>query len=435
MSYLMIESVGVADKESFTMLGASTARGQADKIGMFGSGATHATLCCLRHGLDVYIFSDNQRLLFYTELQEINGQDTWVVYSQLGQRKPEQRDYSIEFGQSDWTSIDMALREYVSNAIDACGWNQTVIRQMDKPRARKGYTRIFIPMNEDVSKYFANMKRKFLHASNSQDKKLLPNMEKRQARIYRKGVFVRELASHWENSLYDYNFGDELPIDESRNMDDYKAKATAAYMVSKNPHALKRIFNEFKNGHKFWEAEFSQYSLDHGRKFDWQTAFEATYGKDGIVTDNPLMVEQLRAKGYTVCQAPPQWYMVMTKFGIRSDLDTLSHVEQQGGTMVPVTDAARKTLDKVWAWMQDLALTNGKHKPSLACFVKPMEGGGILKGHYKNGTVFVNVDEAENCQTMFEELSHHITGANDNSRDFQDFAFLAATRACKVIFE
>ena len=39
--FLMIANNGVAPVQSFTVLGVSTARGNSDKIGQFGSGAKH----------------------------------------------------------------------------------------------------------------------------------------------------------------------------------------------------------------------------------------------------------------------------------------------------------------------------------------------------------------------------------------------------------
>jgi hypothetical protein len=81
------------------------------------------------------------------------------------------------------------------------------------------------------------------------------------------------------------------------------------------------------------------------------------------------------------------------------------------------------------------SMTNGRSKPSVNSFRKMMDGGSQTLGFYRDNTVFLNMDlvdgHAESYRaisnqtlvTAFEEVAHHITGALDNSRDFQDFAF------------
>ena len=55
----------------------------------------------------------------------------------------------------------------------------------------------------------------------------------------------------------------------------------------------------------------------------------------------------------------------------------------------------------------------------------------MLFGYYEGGTVYINKEHDTSHQTMLEETAHYLTGATDNSRDFQDFAFLVASRLMK----
>jgi len=114
-------------------------------------------------------------------------------------------------------------------------------------------------------------------------------------------------------------------------------------------------------------------------------------------------------------------------------LDKLESFNDSGQQVLPPTEVAQATLKRVWGWIVELELTNGKECPPLKCFRQIMQNESETMGYYKDGTVFMNVDYDGNDQTMLEELSHHITGATDNSRDFQDYAFRLATEVCKIV--
>jgi hypothetical protein len=89
----------------------------------------------------------------------------------------------------------------------------------------------------------------------------------------------------------------------------------------------------------------------------------------------------------------------------------------------------------VWELLEGVGLTNGKEKPPVRCFTSILDGGVMLNGYYRDGEVFINSDLAGSAylaggrqalphrlvKVALEECAHHVTGATDNSRDFQDF--------------
>ena len=70
-AYLKIENPGVPPAEAFTLLGASTKRGNdnAATIGKFGSGNKHGVAVLLRNKLPPTVFAGNLKMEFGTRPQ------------------------------------------------------------------------------------------------------------------------------------------------------------------------------------------------------------------------------------------------------------------------------------------------------------------------------------------------------------------------------
>ena len=76
----------------------------------------------------------------------------------------------LDFGAIDWTDLGMALREFISNAIDRTIREENgefipamldgrlaVPRSCDeKVKAKDGYTRVYVEINEGVQRYWTN---------------------------------------------------------------------------------------------------------------------------------------------------------------------------------------------------------------------------------------------------------------------------------------
>lgn len=69
----------------------------------------------------------------------------------------------------------------------------------------------------------------------------------------------------------------------------------------------------------------------------------------------------------------------------------------------------------------------------------------MLNGYYRDGVVFINSDLAPEgvadvgqlsnrlLKVALEELAHFVTGATDNSRDFQDYLLELAVKVSREI--
>jgi len=131
----------------------------------------------------------------------------------------------------------------------------------------------------------------------------------------------------------------------------------------------------------------------------------------------------------------------------------LSVDEMVGREITGASPDAQAAVDLVWDWLEAVGLTNGKAKPPVRCFTSILDGGTKLNGYYRDGTVFINSDLAGGSSAFagpqalpdrlvkvgLEEVAHYVTGATDNSRDFQDFLLdlsvkLARSRSASHVF-
>ena len=125
----------------------------------------------------------------------------------------------------------------------------------EKVRAKRGYTRVFVPAdNEEVIRFFANLGKWFLHFSEPESimQAILPKKARnldpdcKTAVIYRRGVRVREIDQYSSESLFDYNLND-LRVDESRNVDDYQCRNAATKAMAKaSPEILAAWIRSFR---------------------------------------------------------------------------------------------------------------------------------------------------------------------------------------------
>jgi len=427
--FMMIENKGIAPLEGFTLLGVSTARGDSDKIGQFGTGNKQAINVLLRNGLNPTIFLDTKRLQFFSETEKMGSHTYHRVYYKLSNRKPQPTGFSLEFGEIDWTDVSMALREFVSNAIDQSSGNidDVVVKVVNRQVAKKGTTRIFIPLDSAVQKFVNELDRWFLHWSDKQHCRIIDKPALSMARIYRKGVFVREIA-YGGPSLFDYNFGDDLTIDECRNLSDFSARHAVGMAISKDAVALAKLFRHMRDGEDSWEARLGEWELTYcADKEAWRKAWYEVFG-DAVVSDRLEVSQVAKAKGFSVVEVDRAFFPAVIANGITAASSLITKVESSGNQIVDVTPGARETLNTMWDLLEKLELTGGKSKPNLACFSRAMDGGVVLCGYYESGTVYINVDN-DNCrQTILEELAHYVTGSTDLSRDFQQWAFQMAAR-------
>jgi hypothetical protein len=508
-AYLMIQNPGVAPEEAFTLLGASTKRDSENgaTIGKFGTGNKHGVAVLLRNNLLPVVFAGNLKLEFGTRQQPVNDGIKNTVFNRvvvkfggkdragISRSATEDLGFVLEHGSADWLSVDLALREFVSNSLDRAveegevlfvknyvaarslefqqgaatkgSWENREVAEALKEyrktatdfktvevavvndsqvRAKAGHTRIFVPLTTEVLDFFNNLGKWFLHFSEpeSLNKTILPksnrNLGDRQtAVIYRRGVRVREFESSDTPSLYDYNL-ENLKLDESRRVDDwYVQHEAAAAFAAADVDTVARLWQSFLDGQKYWEHSFQGYGLETGvhleeQKAVWNQAFEQVAGENAVISTSEGGQMAAR-KGFKVVTAPQAFVQAAEKHGLRTPAKVLSDDEKAGRTIFDATPDAEAAVEFAWHLVKKYGVTNGKNKPVVKTFRKIMDAGSQTLGFYKDGVVYINQDIAADGSlslgwhslsqqllvTSFEEVTHHVTGATDNSRDFQDF--------------
>jgi hypothetical protein len=122
----------------------------------------------------------------------------------------------------------------------------------------------------------------------------------------------------------------------------------------------------------------------------------------------------------------------------------LSADELSGRLITEPTESAQAAVDFVWRTIETSGLNNAKAKPPVQCFTSLLDGGTMLNGYYRDGIVFVNADLAPSgtadveslsarlLHVALEEIAHYVTGATDNSRDFQNYLLDLAVKLSRA---
>lgn len=461
MLYVKIENPvkNPISSQFWTIWGTSTKRESKNYnkriIGQFGSGGNHSIGLCLRQQINPIIFNEKEKLEFFTQplkLNSLNGTETQlqvgVIHSGKDKdgksiRKKDILNHTLSFGSMDWTDISFALREFISNAIDACYMqdldhtNVSIeIVNENQVRAKDNTIRVFIPLTEEVQNFYNNIGSWFLHFSNPEllDKNIFEHRNKnlvqdnKGAMIYRRGVLVCEVNSK-EECIYDYNV-EEIEMNESRSVDSWNAmrKACSCIYDCESPKTIGKLLSTFAKDGKYWEHTFPSYywsQPSETAKTVWINAWQNYFGDDSVIASE-LTAKLCENKGYKSVFVPENYYAFLKKTGITSDSDVLTSDEMSGKKMTDPSEDFVYTTKFVWEKLQQLNLTNNREMPDIKGFDVNQTDNTITFGFWKNDTVAYNniMRNGRNemlLHTVIEELTHHITKAMDGSRDFQNY--------------
>ena len=482
-AYLKIENPGAVPPDAFTVLGVSMADTHTNPgvIGQFGSGSKHAIALLLRNDLRPVVFAGTLKLEFSTRPQVVSDAQATKRFERVvvkyggtdpvtgsSRSSTEDLGFVLDFGRLDWDEVAMALREFVSNAIDRSirdrgDWSGVTVEVVTEAqvRARAGYTRVFVPLAPEVLQFHNDLGKWFLHFSEpgALGKSILPKAnrnlgDRKAAVIYRRGVRVREFESSDTESLFDYNL-DSLKIDESRKASDWDVKHHAGRaLANADTPSLAVLFERLLNSDRpVWEFGFDVYAMQptHGeggevitrREKAWQQAFAQVAGDDAVLTGKGT-VGQLERKGYKAVVAPDSLLSAASLYGVQTSSRVLSGDELVGREITDATPDTQAAVDFVWGRLEEVGLTNGKRKPPVRTFTSILDGGTMLNGFYREGIVYLHRDLGSASvgsgqqalsdrlvKVALEELSHYVTNATDNSRDFQDYLLEVAVKLAR----
>jgi len=507
--YLKIENPGVAAPEAFTILGASTSRSSTNSntIGKFGSGNKMGVATLLRHKLSPIVFAGNLKLEFGTRPQEMDSGISQHTFERVivkfggkditgaSRTNTEDLGFVLEYGATDWLDVDLALREFVSNAIDRaieegehkvrCSYDdpegnyretqecldayretardfQNVVVEIvneNQVRAKAGHTRVFIPVNADVLEFTNNIGKWFLHFSEPEllNHTILPKSNRNigdthTAVIYRRGVRVRQFETENIPSLFDYNLED-LDLDESRKVDDWNILHKSACALSKgNEDQIAKLWQSFLDldSNLYWEHTFSRYGLESAlhnveNQETWTKAFAKIAG-DNAVVSTTYGGELAHKKGFKVIVVPEAFTHVAGRTQIRTPDKVLSHDERNGQEIFDSNADAEAAVDFAWNLIEKYSLQKGQNRPAVKTFRKSFDSEKS-PGFYREGVVYINQDISADGSlslgwhgltqklliTALEMVAKHVTSTEVDlfDKDFQDLLLNLAVYAAK----
>jgi len=458
MAFVRIENPVkvVPSMEMLRTLGASSARGHAEKIGQFGSGFPNTLALFSREGiLDGFKVCLGKEVFTYpikASINQTSSGDEFIIREILIKKQNGASlnlNISTEFGALDWTDVTMGLREIISNAIDGTVEyglepHKTVVEIVEdnQTRAKEGTVRVYVPLTREIEEYLNEIDKHFLCLSRFYDpsQTILVNKDQGPARFYRKGVKV---GSFGTRSLFHYNL-EQLDLKESRIVDSSEARTKAAEAIRDGDvKTIEMFLRSFDSGEEYFEHRFSAwdmmptYSNNSDRcRTNWVSAYHNVFG-DAVLCETPEVAMMVRSKGFNARVFPKLLESVLKFYidaedGLQNSSCVLSVDESKGRTVCDPTNDVLSCLDKVWSIIERHGLTNGKSKPSAHCYTEITRSEGNTLGYYRDNGIYILRDIASSSfmltQTMIEEVSHHVTGATDCTREFQDYAFrLAAT--------
>lgn len=205
MKHIRIRNAGLIEPQALHLVGASTKRNDASKIGQFGSGNKYALAYFLRNGYEVRVFAGEKEILVTTKKETFREQEFNVIYID-----DERTSITTEMGK-DW-QFWQAIREIYCNAIDEGGCSLEFVENISPV---SGETHFYIDSKKDVLEFVGNFDNYF-----ATKKKVLFQgktgriLEKSgtKANVYRKGI---KCVHSNKKSVFDYDFNDIL-IDENR---------------------------------------------------------------------------------------------------------------------------------------------------------------------------------------------------------------------------
>ena len=415
------ENVNVTDM--FT-LGVSTSRG-TEKIGQFGSGCLMAALTWLRlFGESPVFFVNGEKITFsFQPVPKADGEVFNQVYIHSGTKKGIPISVSLEYGEKDWNTAGMALREWISNVLD----QGEDIREADivgpakSIRNSKTGVTVFVRMNGEVMKYWSQIGENFLHYSNRQDIKLLPKAQPSKMKVYRRGVLIRSFDDH---SLFDYNL--DFDVSENRNGSSdsmlSKIRNTIAYnFESAMDDVIRRkILKAVVGSVTCFEADWESYIYIG---YSWDNTLEKI---GGTYVPNNILPGVGKEGSYIVS---PKWYdMIVARNEDLDGMKEISLAEQKGFTTIPATNQVMDNFNRCWEFLDMIGMIGDTVKPTVECFKTSGATPGVL-GMYTPATRTISIwnDQRASMQTMLEEICHHVSGASDCTRDFQEFLFRSLT--------
>lgn len=413
----------------------------SSKIGRFGTGLKEAIALLIRLGAPPIIWSGETRIEF--GVQEDSGEEEICFkLSQPMGRYSSDTWHGLgihpNFGHHDWTHPWQALREITCNAIDTENFQHGLSDTL--PQGSPGKTTVAVPCTPDVHAEYKLLPEKLLVLSETTSLAdnvagaLLPKRGNAFAQIFHKGVWVQQAG---KPSLFDYDL-DLLVLNESRSCDWYVVNQQAAKCLAFAPLAQvqKYLRAALVERQTVYESQLmsSANMFVEASNDTWARAFFSIFGDKAVLceADTVLRAHVRKAGHVPVCVEGIYGLGELLRTSGVPGRETLVHgsASVMESTREPSADT-KDLFARVWQHFQQIGLADGE-PPKLRLFAHAAaHGGNVTLGTYHGGTCYINQDfvgSDEEVRILVEEISHHLSGAADETAEFQSFLIEAVAR-------
>jgi hypothetical protein len=405
-TYIKISNNGVIDFGAFTLLGASTKRNDATKIGEYGSGLNYAIAWLMRNNVTFRVFAGMQEVKFAKHPTDMRGQQFDIICV-----NGQPTSFTTEMGH-DWKPW-FVLRELWCNALDeggedldGCYAGEIIPAGDDKTVFYIATTPELMEVIDRWDEYFCNKREIIAEAAGV---KLYAG--KGDMVVYRKGVRI-----HTEKgvpSAFHYDFAD-IAINEARVLNNHwelRWKLAEWFAKHAPAKALRILMSKMREGDLF----------EHGLRFEYQHTYSHAWAE--ALGGRPV-VEREIAGHYSDL---PQFHRAvqLPKAIIDKLLKTeqnITHVagiySKAGAKVRAATEKEAYTLKQALYYLKEMQYEI-RFDVHVCDFADSLQSGLYCDNAiYIGGQAFNTV--ATLCMTLMEENEHGITGFEDNTRDFQN---------------
>ena len=417
VQYLKIVSKSVTTPEDMFTLGVSTSLGKANKIGQFGSGSLMGVLAWMRTFGDAPIFLINGTKVKF-DSKPVLKSDGEVFHQVRMNRVP--LSVALEYGELDWKTPELGLREWICNALDAGANLSDALQVVTKIEANPDEVAVFVPFTGIAKVYYQNIDSYFLHFRNLQDTQYIPKNAASPCKIYRKGIFVRELG---ENSLFDYNLAFDINECRTGSSDSLMQSIEYAMLCSYKAEYMDRILSAVLDSEQCMEVNMHAYSSIYG---NWKK----------FLADKTCKVGKANLEREDVTPIADHWYKRLIEAAPHLDgLANVSLASVRGLAEVNIPPATQTIFNELCAAIEMLKMNDGKGRPRLETFSMPQGQRPPALGYYdpNRQTVLIWNEAPNDTNTLAHELGHHYTGGQEWSSKFVDFGYELFSRLFKEI--
>jgi len=418
-TFLKIQSKGEIETEAFTLIGASSKRNDATKIGYFGSGLKYSIAALLRNNIEFKIFQGEKEIEFGVSNKSFRGES----YEAITVNGIE-TSMTTTMGGSDWDIPFAPFREIYSNAIDED--DSVELEQTKDVFGEQGTTTIFIESTTAMSDFYQNINEYFCNknpnvlASNTWVS-IYPKSTSGNLKLFRKGILCYELD---EKALFSYNSG-EFQINESRVLSStYGAKLAVgrAWKLVTNKQLIRELLDGLQGGNAgYYEHEIA-YSVYEEFSNEWH---EVCKELKFVPAEAVMFCKPRQLEGRIVL---PKALLVPLHRQFQ-DLDVLGLSEESSEAEYVIDDEpSQELLDKVIDALEVLRNTNYSHRLTnidivYANFIEKNVLGKAEDGKIILSTKLDCEDVPYIAKIIIEENEHNKSGFDDETRSFQNHLF------------